>query len=138
MDRAERLKYFGARLKNAREDKGFRYAKDFAQAISISPQYLSGIERGYSNSDRPATAPDDDLLENMAAALGLPVTTLHSWLGRIPEEDFDPLERLITKAAYNHDTNDDLTPDQIRDIKAQAAAYVDGLIDGLKRKPKDG
>lgn len=86
-DRNARLKAFGLELAKRRKDAGYRYAKDFAPIIGISPQYLAQLENASPSESRVARVPGIEIIENISEVLKWPKLEILQLLGVVTDKD---------------------------------------------------
>lgn len=86
-DRNARLKAFGLELSKRRKDAGYRYAKDFAPAIGISPQYLAQLENGSPSENQTARMPSAEILESVSDVLKWPKIEMLKMVGLVTDEE---------------------------------------------------
>lgn len=78
------LQALGREIRQRRIDKRIKSVAELARMSGISRQYLSALENGYVNPSRlrkPVT-PTDYMLERLSKDLDIPMSRLHSLLGR--------------------------------------------------------
>ncbi len=111
---------FGRLLRDKRIGKGFSLRK-FAEAVGVSPTYLSQVEQG---NVMPPTA---DRVKRMAELLGENPDEWIALAGRVPED----LPEIIQK----HPTE---VPDLLRAVKGLTAAQLRKLRENAERMKKEG
>ena len=102
----QELQAFGPEIRQRRINKGITSVAELARKSGISRQYLSALENGYVNPNplRKPVIPTDYMLGRLSTELDIPMSRLHSLLGRGTEgsdarspeadsiaEDFDRL-----------------------------------------------
>lgn len=78
------LQALGREIRQRRIDKGIKSVAELARTSGISRQYLSALENGYVNPNplRKPVTPTDYMLERLSKDLDIPMSRLHSLLGR--------------------------------------------------------
>lgn len=83
------LKRPGQIVREARQQKKWTL-QELADNSRVGHSYLSNIERGYVNPNRGPVTPSDDILAAISQTLDIPLTAMHTALGRI-EDDTDAM-----------------------------------------------
>jgi transcriptional regulator with XRE-family HTH domain len=94
------LKSFGAEVERRRKDAGFRYAKDFAAAMGVSPQYIAQLENGYSADGRAAVMPSDEVVDNIAKLLNWRKIDILLTIGVLTPSDIGDDGAILRKTEY--------------------------------------
>jgi len=89
MPNTVQLKRLGQIVREARQQRKWTL-QELADHSRVGHSYLSNIERGYVNPNRGPVTPSDDILTAISQSLDIPLSTMHTALGRI-EEDADAL-----------------------------------------------
>lgn len=109
--------HFGALLRETRVKKGYSLRK-FAEAVGVSPTYLSLVEKG--KVERPPTA---ERVRKMAELLGENPDQWIGLAGRMPED----LAEIIRKQP-------EAMPALLRATKGMTAEQLRELAEDLQRK----
>jgi transcriptional regulator with XRE-family HTH domain len=104
---------FGRLLRDKRVEKGFSLRK-FAEAVGVSPTYLSQVEQG--NCDPPTAS----RVRRMAEILGENADELIALAGRVPEDLPGILQKQPARLAAFMREVSDLTPEQLTALSEQA------------------
>lgn len=113
---------FGELLREKRIERGFSLRK-FAQAVGVSPTYLSQVEQ--SNVDPPTA----DRVKRMAELLDENVDEWTALAGRISEDLPDIIHDAPTQVPDILRALRGMSPDQLRKIRK--------AVEELKRQPGD-
>ena len=83
----QELQALGREIRQRRIDKGIKSVAALARQSGISRQYLSALENGYVNPNplRKPVIPTDYMLGHLSRELDIPMSRLHSLLGRSAE-----------------------------------------------------
>lgn len=105
----KKQKPFGQLLRETRVEKGYTLRK-FAEAVGVSPTYLSQVEQG--NVDPPTA----ERVRKMAELLGQNADEWISLAGRVPEDIPGILQKQPTQLPTLLREASGLTPDQLRRV----------------------
>lgn len=104
---------FGRLLRDKRIGKGFSLRK-FAEAVGVSPTYLSQVEQG--NCDPPTAS----RVRRMAELLGENADELTALAGRVPDDLPEILQKQPARLAEFMREVSDLTAEQLTLLSKQA------------------
>lgn len=132
MELEKRLKVIGTVILAARKEKGWTQYELF-QKTGLSVGYISNIENGYVNPKRGPVVPSDDSLSSFSEALGIPLSRLHSSLGRdvMARQEIDAIDSITREAGYDTDSLDEAGWARLRQ---SVDAAVIGVMEQERRK----
>ena len=80
------LRVLGAAIRRRRIDQGVKTLRQMKELTGISTQFLSQIENAYVHPKRGYVVPSDELLERISRAIDMPLSRMHTIIGRFPEK----------------------------------------------------
>ena len=100
------IRALGEEIHRQRLAKGIRSKRKLAEITGLSAQHVGQIENAYVNPKRGFFVPSDEVLEKLAVALDIPISRLHSLLGRFPDIPYpalsDPEAMEVAEAYSRH------------------------------------
>ena len=104
MPTIKQIRALGEEIHRQRLAKGISSKRKLAQITGLSAQHVGQIENAYVNPKRGFFVPSDEVLEKLSIALDVPLSRLHTLLGRFPDLPFPALndpEAMEVAEAYS-------------------------------------